>query len=285
MCCILVVHAPPQHLTTISRFVKSAAFKSALKVRFYCCQAKPLVKSTFKPALKSALILLTLAASMPFVFISPQLAHAAVTVKGCTSGTLKGSTCVLSLISGGLTWTDQAAAGSRNWQSITSSSDGTKLAAAVINGDIWTSTNSGATWTDQAAAGSRSWLSITSSSDGTKLAAAVSGGHIWTGILPKNSLQNTTLTMPNNRLGLVGHWTFDGKDMIKNVADSSGQGQHGRTRRGSHQLAAGSWPDRPGVLIQWNESVCVYPYKPRKRERAHNLYHIGMVQDHFDSGT
>jgi len=33
-----------------------------------------------------------------------------------------------------------------------------------------------------------------------------------------------TLTMPNNSLGLVGHWTFDGKDMVRNVADTSGQG-------------------------------------------------------------
>lgn len=36
-----------------------------------------------------------------------------------------------------------------------------------------------------------------------------------------------TLTMPNNSLGLVGHWTFDGKDMISNVADTSGQGNTG----------------------------------------------------------
>ena len=36
-----------------------------------------------------------------------------------------------------------------------------------------------------------------------------------------------TLTMPNNSLGLVGHWTFDGKDMISNVADTSGQGNNG----------------------------------------------------------
>jgi hypothetical protein len=33
--------------------------------------------------------------------------------------------------------------------------------------------------------------------------------------------------MPNNSIGMVGHWTFDGKDMIKNVADSSGQGNNG----------------------------------------------------------
>jgi len=27
--------------------------------------------------------------------------------------------------------------------------------------------------------------------------------------------------------GLVGHWTFDGKDMVSNVADVSGNGNHG----------------------------------------------------------
>ena len=81
----------------------------------------------------------------------------------------------------GATWTDQTAAGSRQWQSITSSSDGTKLAAVEYGGDIWTSTDSGATWTDQTAAGSRGWGSITSSTDGTKLAAADSSpGDIWT---------------------------------------------------------------------------------------------------------
>ncbi len=79
-----------------------------------------------------------------------------------------------------LTWTDQTTAGSQYWQSITSSSDGTKLAATVSGGDIYTSADSGTTWTDQTAAGSRLWTSITSSSDGTKLAATVSRGDIYT---------------------------------------------------------------------------------------------------------
>jgi hypothetical protein len=90
----------------------------------------------------------------------------------------------------GVTWTNQTtgtSASDLNWFSITSSSDGTKLAAVVSDGDIWTSTNSGATWTDQTTGTGASglhWLSITSSSDGTKLAAAVGGeggpGDIWT---------------------------------------------------------------------------------------------------------
>ena len=86
-------------------------------------------------------------------------------------------------------WTDQTAAGSRNWQSITSSADGTKLAAAVWQsptfgvsngsfGDIYTSTDGGVTWTDRTTAGTRGWQSITSSADGTKLAATVDCGSV-----------------------------------------------------------------------------------------------------------
>ena len=36
-----------------------------------------------------------------------------------------------------------------------------------------------------------------------------------------------TLRRPVNEIGLVGHWTFDGPNMLTNVADSSGQGNHG----------------------------------------------------------
>ncbi|MFA6094871.1 MAG: peptidoglycan-binding protein [Candidatus Paceibacterota bacterium] len=69
--------------------------------------------------------------------------------------------------------------GSRNWKSITSNSDGTKLAAVAFNNYIYTSTDSGATWKRRTGAGSRSWQSITSSSDGTKL-AVVGSGYIYT---------------------------------------------------------------------------------------------------------
>ncbi|MCK5268826.1 MAG: InlB B-repeat-containing protein, partial [Spirochaetes bacterium] len=65
----------------------------------------------------------------------------------------------------------------RQWYSITSSADGTKLAALGFE-QIYTSTDSGATWT--ARDSSRQWNSITSSADGTKLAATVVGGQIYT---------------------------------------------------------------------------------------------------------
>lgn len=69
----------------------------------------------------------------------------------------------------GATWTEQPAAGVRNWQLITSSSSGTRLAAAVSGGSIYTSADSGVTWTEQPAAGARRWGSITNSADGMKL--------------------------------------------------------------------------------------------------------------------
>jgi photosystem II stability/assembly factor-like uncharacterized protein len=75
-----------------------------------------------------------------------------------------------------VTWT--ARASSRSWRSITSSADGSKLAAVVANGQIYTSTDSGANWT--ARESNRSWRSITSSADGSKLAAVVDNGQIYT---------------------------------------------------------------------------------------------------------
>jgi hypothetical protein len=70
---------------------------------------------------------------------------------------------------------------SRNWRSVASSADGTKLVAAVYNGAIFTSTDSGETWTARDPI--RSWYSVASSSDGVKLvAAAAMAGDIYTSI-------------------------------------------------------------------------------------------------------
>jgi hypothetical protein len=66
----------------------------------------------------------------------------------------------------------------RNWENITSSSDGTKMAAVIFGGQIYTSSDSGVTWT--ARDSNRNWNGITSSSDGTNLAAVVFGGQIYT---------------------------------------------------------------------------------------------------------
>jgi photosystem II stability/assembly factor-like uncharacterized protein len=66
---------------------------------------------------------------------------------------------------------------------ITSSSDGSHLAAVATVGDIYTSTDGGATWTNDTVGTSLSgllWQSITSSSDGAKLAAVATVGDIYT---------------------------------------------------------------------------------------------------------
>lgn len=79
------------------------------------------------------------------------------------------------------TWTPRAY--SRNWQAITSSSDGTKLAAVVYGGYIYTSTDGGVTWatsTGSVSLGTKDWRSITSDSNtGTNLIAVVRAGQIY----------------------------------------------------------------------------------------------------------
>ena len=76
---------------------------------------------------------------------------------------------------------------------IASSSDGTKLVAAVYSGGIYTSTNSGATWTLQTNAPNASWMSIASSADGTKLVAATLYDKIYT-----SANSGVTWTQQNN---------------------------------------------------------------------------------------
>jgi hypothetical protein len=76
------------------------------------------------------------------------------------------------------TWTTVTAVGMKNWQSIASSSDGTKLVAVVYGGDVYTSINSGATWVNRSL-GNKNWWAVTSSTDGTKLVAVVNPGQIY----------------------------------------------------------------------------------------------------------
>lgn len=78
-------------------------------------------------------------------------------------------------------WTERTSAGLGDWWVVASSSDGTKLAAAVgnVSGRIYTSTDSGETWTERNDV-SGNWWGLISSDDGTKLAAASYGNYIYT---------------------------------------------------------------------------------------------------------
>lgn len=65
-------------------------------------------------------------------------------------------------------------AGIRNWYSSASSASGKYLAACVLGGYIYTSSDYGATWTPRVSAGSRQWAAVSMSADGSKLAACAS---------------------------------------------------------------------------------------------------------------
>lgn len=97
-----------------------------------------------------------------------------------------------------MSWTQRTSAGSRDWVDVDVSSDGTKLAAVVASGYVYTSSDSGATWTERTGAGSRTWKEVVISDDGTKLVAisyspravytSSDSGATWT-------LRNITITM------------------------------------------------------------------------------------------
>jgi len=99
------------------------------------------------------------------------------------SGNSRNSTVPIFISSdGGSTWTSVTGPVSPGlWGSMTSSSDGTHLAAVTpgssSGGYIYTSTNGGYTWTAQTSAGARAWETIASSANGTILIATATGGY------------------------------------------------------------------------------------------------------------
>jgi hypothetical protein len=74
----------------------------------------------------------------------------------------------------------RTSAGSRNWNSIASSFDGSKLVATVNAGYIYTSTNTGVSWVERTSTGLQNWSGIASSTNGNVLAATVNPGYIYT---------------------------------------------------------------------------------------------------------
>ena len=75
---------------------------------------------------------------------------------------------------------NQSSAASANWEAIASSSDGSRLVAAVLAGGVWTSHDYGTTWSQASSLPSSQWRAVASSADGTHLVAAVYGGGIYT---------------------------------------------------------------------------------------------------------
>jgi len=104
--------------------------------------------------------------------------------RSCSSGVLSGSftyrDCSNPVCDVGATWAERTGPGSLSWKAIAASSGGDKLAAAVVGGYIYTSTDYGATWTQQTSSGYKNWAGLASSSDGTKLAATAYNSYIYT---------------------------------------------------------------------------------------------------------
>jgi len=80
-------------------------------------------------------------------------------------------------------WTNQSAAGARNWHALATSADGSKLFAGVDSGGaLYRSTDFGVTWSSINGTSGRNWFSIASNLDGTKVVAVDRGGDIWTSV-------------------------------------------------------------------------------------------------------
>jgi hypothetical protein len=124
----------------------------------------------------------------------------------------------------GATWTQTGT--QQIWNSVASSSDGTKLVAVtnpessmLTTGHIYTSVDSGATWTQTGAPGN-GWTSVASSSDGTKLVAV---GFGYTSNTGQGDLTNTNgyvyISMDSGAT-----WTQSGPQQAWNSVASSADG-------------------------------------------------------------
>jgi hypothetical protein len=104
----------------------------------------------------------------------------------------------------------------RNWYDVAMSADGVKLVAAVVNGNIYTSTDSGATWA--ARESPRFWRSVASSADGSKLVAVVNGGQIYTS--PDSGATWSARDSPRSWYGVAS--SADGSKLV--AVDGGGRG-------------------------------------------------------------
>jgi photosystem II stability/assembly factor-like uncharacterized protein len=139
------------------------------------------------------------------------------------------------------------------WSSLATSSDGTKLVAAVAVGNLYTSSDSGATWTIPQKGPVDNWQSVASSADGTKLVAVgmsqgqslMAGGGFKYGYIYVSGDSGATWT----QTGTQEEWTG-----VASSADGTklvvvGGGGYIRTSGDS----GATWTDRAQALDQlWN---------------------------------
>ena len=82
----------------------------------------------------------------------------------------------------GTTWVAQSSLPSASWQSVASSSDGSRVVAVAGNGLVYTYAAGTGVWIAQSQAPSVPWRAVASSSDGSQLIAAAGGktGQVYT---------------------------------------------------------------------------------------------------------
>jgi len=122
-----------------------------------------------------------------------------------------------------VTWTTHTPAIYSNWKGVTSSADGTHLAAFRTSGNIYTSADSGLTWVDASTSigSTKTWNGITSSSDGTHLAATYGTGASG-GIYTSADSGATWISQagaPNDQLGPISS-SADGSHLVTGAQNS-----------------------------------------------------------------
>lgn len=96
----------------------------------------------------------------------------------------------------------------RQWRSVSSSLDGTRLIACAYDDYIYTSWDSGSTWTQRAT--QRNWSAVASSADGTNLFAAVNGGFLYTSV----DAGETWIPRESERTWRAIASSFDGRKLV-----------------------------------------------------------------------
>jgi len=145
-----------------------------------------------------------------------------------------------------------------NWQSVASSTDGTKLVAVARGGKIYVSNDSGSTWS--ARESSRDWRAVASSADGTKLVAVTNDdGVTMENIYVSNDAGNSWSAKAVN-----GPWTSvassaDGTKLVATtsggqifVSDDSGDNWSAKALNGPWTSVASSADGTKLVATRWS---------------------------------
>ena len=130
-----------------------------------------------------------------------------------------------------------SAATVQNWVGMAASADGTKMAAAIFGGGIYTSLDSGRTWGATAAI-SRQYTAIASSADGSKLAATVTNNFIFTSTNAGGTWVQRTSGLPGG--GAAWSSIASSADGTKLVATVNGGGIYRSTDSGATWAATGA---------------------------------------------